>query len=70
MTGLKKLLVERQELFARCLVEKLLVMALGRELDVVDRPAIRKILAAAAPDGYRLRDLVELCCASEVVAWK
>jgi hypothetical protein len=70
VTGLKKLLVERQELFARCLVEKLLVMALGRELDVVDRPAIRKILAAAAPDGYRLRDLVELCCASEVVAWK
>lgn len=66
----KKLLVERRERFARCLVEKLLTMALGRELDVADRPAIRKILAAAAPEGYRLRDLVVLCCESELFAWK
>jgi hypothetical protein len=66
----KRLLVERPERFARCLVEKLLVMALGRELDVADRPAIRRILARAAPDGYRLRDLVVLCCESELFAWK
>jgi hypothetical protein len=67
---LKRLLVEQPERFARCLVEKLLVMALGRELDVADRPAIRQILARAAPDGYRLRDLVVLCCESELFTWK
>jgi hypothetical protein len=67
---LKRLLVERPERFASCLVEKLLVMALGRELDVADRPAIRQILARAAPDGYRLQDLVVLCCESELFAWK
>jgi hypothetical protein len=70
VTEFKRLLVERPERFARCLVEKLLVMALGRELDVADRPAIRRILARAAPDGYRLRDLVVLCCESELFAWK
>jgi hypothetical protein len=67
---LKRLLVERPERFARCLVEKLLVMALGRELDLADRPAIRQILARAAPDGYRLQDLVMLCCESEIFTWK
>jgi hypothetical protein len=67
---LKRLLVERPERFARCLVEKLLVMALGRELDVADRPAIRHILAQAAPDGYRLRDIIVLCCESEIFTWK
>jgi hypothetical protein len=67
---LKRLLVERPERFARCVVEKLLVMALGRELDVADRPAIRQILARAAPDGYRLQDLIVLCCESELFAWK
>jgi hypothetical protein len=70
VTEFKKLLVEQPERFARCLVEKLLVMALGRELDVADQPAIRKILAAAAPDGYRLRDLIALCCESEIFACK
>ena len=45
-------------------------MALGRELDVADQPAIRKILAAAAPEGYRLRDLIALCCESEIFACK
>jgi hypothetical protein len=70
VTELKRLLVERPERFARCLVEKLLVMALGRELDVADRPAIRQILARAAPDGYRLQDLIVLCCESELFAWK
>ena len=67
---LKRLLVERPERFARCLVEKLLTMALGRELDVADRPAIRRILAQAAPNGFRLRDLIVLCCESEIFTWK
>ena len=66
----KQQLLGRPERFARCLVEKLLVMALGRELDVADRPVVRQILARAAPAGYRLRDLIVGCCESELLTWK
>lgn len=62
----KQQLRSHEREFARCLVEKLLLHALGRELQVTDRPAIRRILDAAAPQGYRLRDLVLLVCSSEV----
>jgi hypothetical protein len=68
--GFKAALLQRQPQFARCLVEKLLVHALGRELTAADRPAIRRIVEQAAADGYRLRDLVLLCCESELITWK
>ena len=47
-------------------MEKLLIHALGRELEVTDRPAIRRILETAAPNGYRLRDLILLCAESDI----
>jgi hypothetical protein len=70
VTGFKEALVQRQSQFARCLVEKLLVHALGRELTAADRPAIRAIVEQAAARGYRLRDLVVLCCESELLVQK
>jgi len=66
VSGFKTALVQDHDQFARCLVEKLLIHALGRELDVTDRPAIRHILETAAPDGYRLRDLILLCAESDI----
>jgi hypothetical protein len=62
----KAALLKREPAFARCLVEKLLMHALGRELEVTDRPQIRQILETAAKDGYRLRDLLLLCVESEI----
>jgi len=62
----KAALLKREPAFARCLVEKLLMHALGRELEVTDRPQIRQILETAAMDGYRLRDLLLLCVESEI----
>jgi hypothetical protein len=70
VTGFKAELLNRREQFARCLVEKLLLHALGRELEVADRPHIRRIVDTAARDGYRLRDLVILCATSEIFALK
>ena len=64
--GFKVELLNHREQFARCLVQKLLIHALGRELDVADRPAIRTIIETAAKDGYRLRDIVLLCIESEL----
>lgn len=66
VSGFKKELLARREQFVRCLVEKLLLHALGRELSVTDRPYIRQIIETAAKDDYRLRDLVVLCVTSEI----
>jgi len=68
--GFKAALLQRQPQFARCLVEKLLVHALGRDLTAADRPAIRRIVEQAAAGGYRLRDLVLLCCEGELITRK
>ena len=66
----KTLLLKRQELLARCLVEKLLTSALGRELEITDRPHIRNILDATRPNNYRLRDLVLHVVASPLLQQK
>ena len=68
--GFKEALLQRQAQFARCIVEKLLIHALGRELTAADLPAVRRIVEQAAADGYRLRDLVLLCCESELITRK
>ena len=70
MTGFKEVLLQRQPQFARCIVEKLLIHALGRELTAADRPAIRRIVDRAAANGFRLRDLVLLCCESDLITRK
>ncbi len=66
VSGFKKALLENRDQFARCLVEKLLIHALGRELVVTDRPFVRQIVEASAARDYRLRDLVLLCAESEI----
>lgn len=70
IVGFKDLLLRKQPQFARNLVEKLLTHALGRELTAADRPVIRSIVEKAEPGGYRLRDIVLLCCESEILARK
>jgi Protein of unknown function (DUF1585)/Protein of unknown function (DUF1588) len=70
VSGFKRALLDRRDQFARCLVEKLLVHALGRELTVVDRPHVRRIVETAAADGYRLRDIILLCAESELFQQK
>ncbi|MEZ0275877.1 MAG: DUF1592 domain-containing protein [Roseimicrobium sp.] len=70
VTGFKSGLLERRDQFARCLVEKLLLHALGRDLELTDRPHIRKIVETAAKDNYRLRDLVLLCVESDIFSRK
>ena len=55
---LRSALAARPERFVNTLTEKLLTYALGRGLEYYDMPAVRKILADAAPDGYRLHAIV------------
>ena len=43
--GLKQILMQDEQRFARCLCEKLITYAIGRELGVADRPAVDAVTA-------------------------
>jgi hypothetical protein len=68
LADLKPLLLEREDQFARGLVEKMLTYALGRELEITDRPSVDKIVSELAKRGNGLRDLVRLVVLSEAFA--
>lgn len=55
---LKEILKTRQNLFARCITEKLLTYALGRGLEYYDRPTVDRIATALGQNGYRFSTLV------------
>jgi hypothetical protein len=56
--GLRKAIVERPELFAGTLTEKLMTYALGRGLMHHDAPAVREILRRAARANYSFSSVV------------
>jgi hypothetical protein len=56
--GLEEGLLERPELFARTVTEKLLTYALGRGVETFDAPAVRGIVGGAAETDYRFSDLI------------
>jgi hypothetical protein len=58
MAGLKRALLAHPEQFASAVAEKLLMYALGRNLQYYDAPAVRAIVREAAPSGYTLSSLV------------
>ena len=58
VSGLEDALLQRPELFAATLTEKLMTFALGRGVEYYDAPAVRKILREAQPGGYRFSSLI------------
>jgi Protein of unknown function (DUF1588)/Protein of unknown function (DUF1585) len=64
--SLKDLLLSSKgkDQFAHCLTEKLLTYALGRPMDVTDRPDIDRIIAAHRSAGGGLKELVLLVASS------
>ena len=52
-------LLRRKDQFTRCITEKLLAYALGRELEVSDRPVIDEIVQEISSPGKGLRDLIQ-----------
>jgi hypothetical protein len=55
---LKKLILSKKEMFARCLIEKMLIYALGRGTDPADDRAMDRIEQALVKDQYRFSTLV------------
>ena len=56
--GLRKLLVEHSDEYVATVTEKLLMYAVGRNLQYYDVPAVREIVRGAARDNYTLSSLV------------
>jgi len=53
-----QILLQREEEFVRCFVEKLMTYALGRGIEYYDRPAIDQIIRNTTDFNYRFNDLV------------
>ncbi len=58
VAGLRKILLNRPELFAGTFTGKLLTYALGREVEYHDQPALRRIVRDAAQNDYRWSSIV------------
>ena len=61
----KKILLEKQSLFNRAITEKMLAYALGRRIEIMDRPAVDAILAGLEEQGGGFRDLITRVATSE-----
>jgi mono/diheme cytochrome c family protein len=64
LEGVQALLLARPELFVSALTEKLLMYALGRNVQYYDAPAIRAAVRAAAAKNYEFSAIVEGIVAS------
>ena len=58
LQDLERALLQRPELFAGTVTEKLLIFALGRGIRPSDAPAVREILRHAASEQYRFSSLI------------
>jgi hypothetical protein len=70
VAGLRRLLLERRELFVAALTERLLTYALGRTLEPYDMPVVREIVRRAAKDDYRFSALVQGIVESEPMQFR
>ncbi len=65
VAGLQQALLERKDLFLRCLASKLLTYALGRELGLEDQPVIQSAVAYMEKEGRTLKSLIRFIITSD-----
>ncbi len=66
----KRLLLDDKDQVARCLTQKLLTYALGRELGFSDREAVERIVAVSREQGYGFRTLLHTVVRSDLFRGK
>jgi hypothetical protein len=59
LAGVQSLLLKKPELFVSALTEKLLMYALGRNVQYYDAPTVRAVVRAAAEKNYQFSAIVE-----------
>jgi hypothetical protein len=57
-SALRGALLQQKDQFVKAVTGKLLMYALGREIDHHDAPAIRSIVRATAADNYRWSSII------------
>jgi hypothetical protein len=62
---LREVILRRPDQFAQALTQKLMMYALGRELEYFDMPQVRAVVRAAARDDYRFAAIVKGIVASD-----
>lgn len=62
---LKDAVRKQEDLFLKCLAQKFLTYALGRETTLADQPTIDEIVAKTKKSGYRLKGMVQAVVESE-----
>ncbi len=65
VSGLKKILVERQDRFAHMLTDRLLTYACGRRITALDEPTVQKIVTELPKHKQGLRSLIEAVVTSD-----
>ena len=65
LPGLQQVLMARKDQFITAFSERLLTYAVGRGVDENDMPAVRKIAASAAKDGYRVQSVIRAVVKSD-----
>ena len=68
--GLQTVMLAKQDLFLRCLAEKMYTYALGRELGYSDRNEIKAAVSYMKRNGLTLRSLIHHIVASKVFLTK
>ncbi|HVE39446.1 MAG TPA: DUF1592 domain-containing protein, partial [Planctomycetota bacterium] len=58
VADLKKAILAKKDQFARCVIEKMMIYALGRGMEPYDDRALDKALAAVAKDKYKFSSVV------------
>ena len=59
VSGLRRALLDKSDVFISTLTEKLMIYALGRGVEYYDKPAVRDIHRQAARNDYRFSALIE-----------
>ena len=59
VSGLRRALLDKSDVFISTLTEKLMIYALGRGIEYYDKPAVRDIRRQAARHDYRFSALIE-----------
>jgi hypothetical protein len=70
INGLKEILLQKEKLVTRNLVNKLLLCGTGREMGVADRPAIDAIVAQMEASDGGVRDLLHAVIQSKIFLTK
>lgn len=66
VAGLKKILVQRQGLFAHMLTDRLLTYACGRRIGALDEQVVERIVADLPNHNHGMRSLIEAVVTSEL----